>query len=144
MDYTDEQYTIIERLEAGLNYWNLSEDQQWILRYLQDKGIAQPRSDIADGHYLLTELGKRILKSYQKDSLVRAENIRREQEDKRKQLQQIAADKAERKAEKRAEHVFQIFLALLQALLSFVAGIFVEHFTGISDLIINLIKKFFA
>ena len=144
MDYTDEQYTIIKRLEAGLNYWNLSEDQQWILRYLQDEGIAQPRADIADGHYLLTEFGKRILKSYQKKSLVRAENIRREQEDKREQLQQIAADKAERKAEKRAEHVFQIFLALLQALLSFVAGIFVEHFTGISDFILNLIKKFFA
>ena len=140
MEYTDEQYAIIERLEAGLNYWNLPEDQQWILRYLQDEGIAQPRADIADGHYLLTELGKRILKSYQKDSLVRAENIRREQEEKREQLQQIAADKAERKAEKRAEHVFQIFLALLQALLSFVAGLFVEHFTGIAELIIEFFK----
>lgn len=140
MDYTDEQYAIIERLEAGLNYWNLSEDQQWFLRYLQDEGIAQPRADIADGHYLLTEFGKRIL-------FARVERQLKESQESAK----IASDEAKQEKQQCFENKIAI-ANLLIPLITYIlgiftehyAGIFVEHFAGISDLIMNLIKKFFA
>ena len=126
MDYTDEQYTIIERLEAGLNYWNLSEDQQWILRYLQDKGIAQPRSDIADGHYLLTEFGKRIL-------FARSERQLKESQESAK----ITSYEAKQEKQQRFENKIAI-ANLLVPFITYILGILTEHYTGIIGFFLRL------
>lgn len=157
MEYTDDQYDLIEKLEKGLNYWQLPEEQQWTLRYLQDEGIAQPRADIADGHYLLTEQGKRILSERRRklraakvevqqkmqelidQESARQEDIRREKTNEKKRSDEAAAEKAERKAEKRADRIFQIFLAVLQAFLTFVAGLLTEHFLNVIDFVCFII-----
>lgn len=67
--------------------------------------------------------------------LSREEDVRREHQQKQQELDRIAADKSERNAEKRADHVFQILLTLLSAFLSFILGLATEHFTGLLDLI---------
>lgn len=135
MEYTSDQYALMELLEKGLNYWHLLEDQQWTLRYLQDHGIAQPKAYIADGYYDLSETGKRILEEHKRMESIRQEDIRREQAQEQKHLEQAAADKAERHAEKRADRKFQIILSVLQALLTLVIGLLAEYFFDIIDCI---------
>lgn len=48
MDYTSEQYALMERLESGLLYQNLTEKEQEILRYLDESSLTQPRAYIED------------------------------------------------------------------------------------------------
>ena len=55
MDYTSEQYALMERLESGLLYQNLTEKEQEILRYLDESSLTQPRAYIEDGYYELSQ-----------------------------------------------------------------------------------------
>ena len=61
MEYTAQQYALMESLKSGLIYDDQAPEIQDILRYLQDQGSAQPKSYIEDGYYELSEDGKRIL-----------------------------------------------------------------------------------
>ena len=70
---------------------------------------------------------------------VRQEIVRKEQEQEQKTREQVAAAKADRKAERRADRIFQIFLALLQTLLTFVSGLLTEHFFGIFEWILSVL-----
>lgn len=74
------------------------------------------------------------------ETSVRAENVRSEQSQKDDRLHQIAADKANRKAKRRADRIFQISLALLNALLSFLVEILLNRN---AELIVNIVKHFF-
>lgn len=70
---------------------------------------------------------------------IRAENIRAKQKQEIEHSKQVIADKAERKAEKRADRISQILFAFLNTLLSILAGIVIEYHASI----IELIKHFF-
>ena len=155
MEYTSDQYTLMDSLEKGLNYWQLPEEQQWTLRYLDSEGIAQPRADIADGHYLLTEQGKQILSEHRRK--LRAAEIEtrrqlqalqdREEEkqlDRRdrqqKELQEaakIARDEAKQEKQQRFENKIAI-ANLLVPLITYILGILTEHYAGILGFFLRL------
>lgn len=67
----------------------------------------------------------------QQESLIRAANVRHEKEQEQKRLNRIAIEKADRRAEKRADRKFQVALSLLNTLFSFLLGLLAEHFLGI-------------
>lgn len=92
----------------------------------------------AYGTVFISDEGRLHLHQLQQEASIRAENVRREQAEEQQKLEQIAADKAERKAEQRTERVFQIFLAFLQALLSFAVGLLAEHYLGILNWLLAL------
>ena len=70
--------------------------------------------------------------------LIRQENIRKEQEAKEDHKRELEAENTARKKEKRSDRRFQLILAILQALLSFAAGVLLEHFTGLVAIILRL------
>lgn len=158
MGYTSEQIVIIEKLKSGLNYWNLSDNEQDIVRHLVDLGIARPRVDIAEGRYELNQTGKQALFDIRKErraaeietrrqfeelqerESIRQENIRKEKQAKDERYRELKQQQADREKEKRSDRKFQIFLALMQALLAFVAGVLAEHFGGIINLVASFIS----
>lgn len=75
-----------------------------------------------------------------REESLRQENMRREQAQEQQRLDQIVADKADRKAERRADRIFQIFLAFLNYLIPFILGGLAEHLTGFVDRILQFFK----
>lgn len=153
MRFTFEQIAIIQKLEVGLNYWILSEEDQEIVRYLDSVGIAQPRADIELGRYQLTQSGKRLLTDIRQNrisSKIKTQNEYRElqeryeekQEMRRKELaaeQKAASDEA--KQEKQQAFQNKIAIAnLLVPIIVYILGILSEYFGGIVDAIIKLLR----
>ena len=155
MEYTEDQYALMEKLEKGLNYQSLQEPEQWTLRYLQDDGIAQPRADISDGYYQLTENGKRILSEHRRrlrsaeiETRRRLQELRDREEEKqldrqerqRKESQEaakIARDEAKQEKQQRFENKVAI-ANLLVPLVTYIFGILTEHYTGVLEFLIRL------
>lgn len=156
MDYTDEQYDLMEKLSKRVMWDNLSSDEQELISYLDGEKIARPRADIEDGLWTLSPDGERVLAAHRQkvraakiqtqrelealreQESIRQENIRREKEKEQKRAEEISCEKADRDAEKRADRKFQIALAFLNFFLAFLAGIVIEYFAGIMDFIIGL------
>lgn len=65
--------------------------------------------------------------------LSREENIQKEQTAEKERNRILEAEATRRKEENRSDRRFQLLLAVFQAFLSFVAGLLVEHFTGIVE-----------
>lgn len=130
MDFTDEQYAVMEKLADRLIWDDLTPAEKHIMEYFHSKKIAEPRAYIEDGLWVLSEDGKRILAAHHADLKSR------EQE-----AQDKAREKAEQKADKQAEHRFQLGLTLLSSVLSFLGGLLIEHFIGIIDLISVIVTK---
>lgn len=155
MEYTSDQYALMERLEKGLNYCHLPEDLQWTLRYLQDEGISQPRADIADAHYLLTEQGKRILserrhklRSAEIETRRQLQDLRDREEEKQLDRQdrqrkesleaaKIARDEAKQEKQQRFENKIAI-ANLLVPLITYILGILTEHYAGIMNFFLRM------
>jgi len=151
VDYTDKQYAFLERFKNGAVATDFTDDELMHLSYFEKQQLLCPRVDIRDNYWVLTEEGQRVLyhrqkairaakiqtlekiQQLQEQELIRQEDIRHEQEQERKRLDEAAAAKADRAAEKRADHKFQIALAFINFVLSFLAGVLVEHFAGIVD-----------
>ena len=72
MEYTPEQYAMLERFEKGLNIVGMEEEELRIYWFLIDQGLLQPRADIEDGLHFLSEKGKIALFRYH-DALSKAE-----------------------------------------------------------------------
>lgn len=134
MDYTDEQYALMEKLERGIIYCMLSDGEKRILRYLDGQKIAQPNVCLEDGYYSLSEYGKRALSAHRKilDEKRERESIRQENERKENGKQQAAEQKENerfnreqscKEAERKAEHAFQYKLSFLNAFLTFISGL---------------------
>jgi hypothetical protein len=140
--FTDDQFAVLQKLSDGVMRHRLTNYECEILNYFDREGLTTPRAYIADGYYTLTEKGK----SEFQQELIRKKNIRREQEEKEQILYNAVAEKADRKAEKRADRIFQISLAFLNTFLSLVCGILIEHFGNIIDSVstfVELVVKFF-
>ena len=75
-----------------------------------------------------------------KEESDRQEQVRKEQAAKDERNRMLEAEAARNAKEKRSDRRFHLMLALLQAILSFVTGILVEHFTGI----VGLVMEFFG
>lgn len=145
MDYTDNQYALMEKLDKHIFWYNLSEDERDMLSYLEKERIARPRVDIADGLWTLSQDGERVLGAHrqkiraseiqsqkelealQAKELIRQEAIKKEEAEKQEKLEQIIADKRERKAERKAEHAFQYKLSFISALYGALFGALISN-----------------
>lgn len=127
MAYTSDQYAILQRLESGLMYDNLTEAEQEVLRYLDQFGLVQPRADIRDGYYTISQAGARVL----------AEK-RAELQESEKVAQQYAEQKEHRDFQKKITE-----LTSLIAFVSFLFGVILEHFAGVIDFLAKLISSLF-
>lgn len=111
MDYTEKQYALLEKLNRGICLDTLSESELSVLHFLDERKLVQPREDIRDGWLTLSEAGQLAL-------LRRDTEIRDKQEQEQRRRSEKADAAAARRAERRANYVTQIFVALLSALLS--------------------------
>ena len=127
MTYTSDQYAILQRLESGLMYDDLTEAEREVLRYLDQSGLVQPRADIRDGYYTISQAGARVL----------AEK-RAELQESEKVAQQYAEQKEHRDFQKKIT-----ILTSLIAFVSFLFGVILEHFAGVIDFLAKLISSIF-
>lgn len=123
MNYTDEQYAMLERFEPGLNIDKLTEDELPIYWFLMEQKLLQPRHDIEDGLHRLTERGKQVL-SYHRASLKKIEQ----------DAEQLAQENAAEKKSKSSDRRFDVFLLFL----GFVLGIIADHISEIFGFFCNL------
>ena len=123
MNYTDEQYAMLERFEPGLNIDKLTEDELPIYWFLMEQKLLQPRHDIEDGLHQLTERGKQVL-SYHRASLKKIEQ----------DAEQLAQENAAEKKSKSSDRRFDVFLLFL----GFVLGIIADHISEIFGFFCNL------
>lgn len=144
MDYTAEQYDVMNLLQAGLIYDDQAPNVQDLIRYLQNQGIATPKAYIAEGYYELSEDGKRVLENHRKQESIRQDNIQKEQAQEQKELEKIIRERADRAADRTAEHRFQTRLSIWNTVFGAVLGALFSNLDRLIPLIINLIKKFFA
>ena len=158
MNYTSEQYALMKLFEGGVITYDLTDEQKEIMFFLESEKLLQHRAYIQDGFCVLSERGKCVLEEHRRkveaakvqtrkelDALleresIRQEDIHREKAVQQDQLNQIAADKAERQAEKRADRKFQITLTFINTIVSFCLGILAEHFGEI----VSLVSEFFS
>lgn len=128
MHYTNEQYAMMERFEHGLNVTQLSEEEKFLFCFLQGENLLQPRADIEDGLFFLSEHGKRVL-------LERREHLA---------MLQKEADKDAKQEEHQA---FQDKIAIANVLVpigTFILGIVLEHAASIVDGVCFLWKLIFG
>lgn len=111
MDYTEKQYALLKKLNDGICLDALSESELPVLYFLDERKLVQPREDIRDGWLTLSEAGQLAL--FRRDTEIRAK-----QEQKQNRRCEKADAVATRRAERRANCVTQIFVALLSAFLS--------------------------
>lgn len=123
MNYTDEQYAMLERFEPGLNIDKLTEDELPIYWFLMEQKFLQPRHDIENGLHQLTERGKQVL-SYHRASLKKIEQ----------DAEQLAKENAAEKKSKSSDRRFDVFLLFL----GFVLGIIADHISEIFGFFCNL------
>lgn len=156
MDYTDEQYELMERLSKHVLWEQLSDREQELVSYLDRQRIANPRADIEDGLWTLSPDGERVLAAHRKKVLaskiqtrrelealqnqesIRQENIRAEQAQEQKELERVVREKADRQADRAAEHRFQIILNFGLSLFSAVIGAILSNLDRLIPWIISL------
>lgn len=151
MDYTDDQYNVMEKLSGGIIFYDQPEPDQEIIHYLDEKKLVQPRAYIADGYMELSQEGKRILNIHREQvkakRLIEIQNEQerrnaeqlREQEQKEtqalreqaqlkelqrreEQAQNEAKQEADKKASVKSDHRFQLLNTFLGALLGYLFG----------------------
>lgn len=123
MDYTDEQYAVMEKLADRLIWDDLTPAEKHIMEYFHSKKITEPRAYIEDGLWILSEEGKRILLAHHADLKAR------EQE-----TQNKAREKAEQESQQRSERSFQIRLMICGA----IVGTLISNIDRIIKWIISL------
>ena len=147
MKFSDSQIELVKKLESGLIWDDLSDSQQDTLHYLQDIGIAQARVDIRDNLFCLSESGKAVLSEhrrtqraisakvrkerddFERQESIRQEDIRNKENEKRERQQEAIKEKAERRADQKREHRFQIVMTIV----TLIAGMILEKLSGIFD-----------
>ena len=120
MKYTNEQYRLMDRIKSGIIWDDLEEQEQEILRYLDDEKIAESRAYIQDGLWVLSQKGQAILQTRQDELRVREDVAKKESE-----------EYSEQKRQQRFENKISV-LNLIAPFVTFVLGVIVEHFTEIT------------
>ena len=111
MDYTEAQFSLLDKLNKGVCLDDLSEEERMVLHFLDTRGLVQPREDLRPGWLTLSEEGKLAL-------LRRDADIRDKQEQEERRCREKAEEAAARRTERRANCITQISVALLSAILS--------------------------
>lgn len=119
MRYTEAQYAMMERLSDGVDWDLLSGSEKEILIFLDGEGIAEPRAYVQEGLWVLTQKGEAVLESHRAD-------LQTKEEQAQKEAEQEAKDERQQRFENKIS-----ILNLLVPLITFVIGLFVEHFAHI-------------
>lgn len=134
--YTQEQYSLMERFEHGARHeWWLNDEADKSLRYLADQGLAAPHMERGGDVWVLTEAGKQALAEYRRYC---AEYIKREAEQQAREAQRLE-ERHEDHARDERHHRTQNKIAIaniIVSILCFVAGLLVEHWTGLIERIV--------
>ena len=109
MQYTQEQFALLDNFKQGRLLKELSEDDLFVYRFLISEGLLQPRADIEDGWHTLSEKGKMVL------------------ENRDKEASDLAKNNAETKKAKTSERLHDFVLVLFGSIIT----ILVEHFGDI-------------
>jgi len=112
-------------------------EQKWICR---TGGAAEPPFC----YIRLTDDGEIALQAEEEQrkklELAVQQQIQKEQAAKEENKRVIEAEESRHEKERKSDRRFQIFLAFLNAFLSFTAGLLAEHYIGIFQWILSLIK----
>ena len=117
MKYTDEQYSCLRSFSRGaVWHWHRNSEQDRLMRFLLEEGLIEPRCDIKDNYYVISELGKIALS---------------ELDAQKKALQQRRKDMAKQKSEKKIDRALQLLNTLLGAVLGAALTLIVEHWSSV-------------
>lgn len=119
MRYTEAQYAMMERLLDGVDRDALSAREKDIITFLDGEGIAEPRAYVQEGLWVITQKGEAILELHRVELQSRDEQAKKE-----------AEQEAKNERQQRFENKISV-LNLLVPLITFVIGLFVEHFAHI-------------
>lgn len=133
MEYTVDQYALMEKLAKGLHYDALSEYEQEIVRYLDSVGLVQPRAQRAEDYMELSQQGKQVLHAHQNLLQARQEELQASQ----KQAQEKACEQAQQKAEKKKDRAFEVFLVFL----GYALGLISPHIPEIALLVWEFLQR---
>lgn len=157
MNYTNEQYALMELFENGVITYDLTDKQKEIMFFLESEKLLQHRAYIQDGFCVLSERGKCILEEHRRkveaakvqtrkelDALleresIRQENVEKEQAKEKKELERTVREATDRAADRAAEHRFQTRLSFWNTVLGAVLGAFFSNL----DRIIPWVASFF-
>ena len=117
MQYTKEQYDMLELFEQGARWTDVPEESMFIYRYLMGENLLQPREDIRPDWTTLTEHGKRVL-AHHRDTLV--------------QLQYAADKDAKNEIHQRLQDKVAVINALVP-LVVFTLGVLLERWAHITN-----------
>lgn len=106
---------MIERLENGIMFDELPEAERSVVIFLDASGICEPRCDIQDGLYLLTEKGKTELEKNLQIGQQRTEKAAKDIENEVKRVK-------EREQDRRHNWAVNVVSALIGALVGAVVG----------------------
>ena len=122
MNLAREHRQMLEKLQKGAVWTELTVEQQEALHYLEKLGLVGARVDIAADLWLLTEKGKAVL-----------QELQTRDDQAQKEADKQAKEKAEQKREKRSERRFRILELFLAALMGAV-------FTNLDRIFTFLVK----
>ena len=136
MDYTNEQYSVLEQAEVGFIWEHMPPEKHTVMLYLESQRLIESRVDVLDGLYLLSEGGKRVLLARRQELALQKELAEKEL----KETADRAAQKSEEKAEKKKERIFQTFLVFLGYLLGLITPYIPAVILWILDFVARSIK----
>lgn len=151
---TDREYALLTFIQEnhrplwsdvlnGFNPDHINENNQLLKAMLGSRieiiypGAKPPRCYIRLTHRgaadLQEERERRI-----RHALLLEENVKAEQVQKKEAVKKVLREKEDRKAEKRADRIFQVFLTLLSSLLSLIVGLLLEYHLDIIELAMSI------
>lgn len=136
MTYTDEQYALMEMLEAGLTWVFHGPGHEYeddMLRYLIGEGIAEPHVDIKGNYYTLSNSGRAVLAAFRKDKAAKAEQQAKDADAEATRLKERAEDRADEERRHRAQNK----IAVIMPILTFALGVIAQYFGRIVEFVIE-------
>ena len=123
MNYTDEQYAMLDFFKLGARWTDVPETSMPVYWYLMEQKLICPREDIQPDWVTLTEYGKCVFSSH----LVSLEQANQE-------ARQLAQKNASDKKSKSSDRRFEVFLVVL----GYVLGLITDHISEIFGFFCNL------
>ena len=113
--------------------WNRDVEMDNLLLFLRDEGIITAREDLAPDLLMLTEKGRVVLAAHHIEHAEEAQRNGEKKDREAKRLQERHEDYANAERRYRTQNK----IAIIMPALTFVLGLFVEHFCFIAGTIIG-------
>ncbi len=135
--YTNDQYKMMEKLERGYAHkWWRDADDDATIRFLSSSGLAAAAEDQGEGRWRLTAEGQRQLSEYRRYYAEQIQQEAKEQAREAKRLEERHEDHAREERHHRTQNKIAI-ANIIVSILCFVAGLLVEHWTGLIERIVS-------